>query len=46
MVSTVKDELEKKLPLASDKTAMDGTIYTLRIPTDVGDQEKTVGELR
>jgi len=41
-----KDELEKKLPLQVIKTAMDGTIYTLRNPTAVVDQEKTVGELR
>ena len=41
-----KDELEKKLPLQVLKTATDGTIYTLRNPTAVGDQEKTVGELR
>ena len=42
-----KDELEKKLPLQVIKTATDGTIYTLRIPTAVGDHEKNaVGELR
>ena len=41
-----KDELEKKLPLQVIKTALDGTIYTLRNHTAVVDQEKTVGELR